>query len=177
MIFRKLLKSFGKDQRGITLIEMLVSVAIAGIISLGATIANGQVLNQTSRNNDYTTASRQTLNALYWIGRDTQMAQTINGTSGFPATSDLTLTWTDWDNTDYEVVYAVSDGQLTRSYTAGGADPRVSFIADYINSEADKTYCTTDNGTLTLTITASVGEGDRIIDVTKKRVITSRPNL
>ncbi len=177
MIFRNIIKSLGKDQRGMTLVEVLVSVAIAGIISLGATLANGQVLNQTTRNNDFTTASRQTLNALHWIGRDTQMAQTINGTSGFPATSSLTLTWTDWDNTEYEVVYSVTDGKLIRSYTAGEGSPSVTFIADHINSEADKTYCTTDNGTLTLTITASVGEGDKIIDVTKKRVITSRPNL
>ena len=176
MIFRKI-KAFGKDQRGITLVEMLVSVTIAGIIGLGATVANGQILNQTSKNNDYTTASRQTLNALHWISRDAQMAQTVNGTAGFPVSSNLTLTWTGWDNTDYQVIYSLTDGQLNRRYTAGGGDPSVTFIAEHINSDAEMTSCTTDNGTLTLTITASVGEGARTIDVTKRREVTSRPNL
>ncbi len=176
MIFRKI-KAFGKDQRGITLVEMLVSVTIASIIGLGATVATGQVMNQTAKNNDYTTASRQTLNALHWISRDAQMSQTINGTAGFPASSNLTLSWTGWDDTDYQVIYSLSDSQLKRYYSAGDGDPSETFIAEYINSDAEMTNCTSDNGTLTLTITASVGEGARKIDVTKKREITSRPNL
>ena len=74
MILRKI-KLFIKEQRGFFLTEMLASLAIAAIIGLGATFAIAQVMNQTTRNNDYTTASRHTLNAIQWISRDYQMAQ------------------------------------------------------------------------------------------------------
>ncbi len=176
MILRNI-RLFRKDQRGITLIEMLVSVTIAGIISLGATIANAQIMNQTATNNDFTTASRQTLNALYWISRDAQMAQDISEVDGFPATSNLTLTWTGWNNTDYEVVYSLVDGRLKRYYTIGDGNPSVTLIAEDINSDAEMTNCTSENGTLIMTITASVGGGSRLIDVTKVREIAARPRL
>jgi len=176
MILRKI-KLFIKEQRGFFLTEMLASLAIAGLIGLGATIASAQVMNQTTRNNDYTTASRHTLNAIQWFSRDVQMAQTMDGVDGFPATSNLTLTWTEWDNTENEVVYSVENGQLKRSFSADGGAPSATLVAEYINSDAAMTNCVWDNGVLTLTITGSVGAGSTIVDVTKVREITSRPKL
>ena len=176
MILRNI-KLFRKNQRGFTLIETLTSVAIAGLIGLGATMANAQVMNQTANNNNITTASRHTLNALQWISRDAQMAQTVEGVEGFPATSSLTITWIEWDNTENQVVYSVVDGQLRRSHSAGGGDPTVTVIAEYINSDADMTNCVSENGTLTITITGSVGQGSKTVNVTKVGEITSRPKL
>jgi prepilin-type N-terminal cleavage/methylation domain-containing protein len=169
------LKSLKKSQAGFTLIEIIAAVAITGIISLGASISTGQVLNQTSRNNDYTTASRNTLNALHWISHDVSMAQTINGAEGFPLTEDLALSWIGWDNTEYSANYTLDNGILRRVYSEGG-QVNTTFIAEYINSDAALTSCISDNGTLTVTITCSVGEGDKIINVTKVREIASRPN-
>ena len=178
MILRKI-KLFIKEQRGFFLTEMLASLAIAGLIGLGATIASAQVMNQTARNNDYTTASRHTLNAIQWISRDIQAAQTIEGWAGFPATDNLTLTWTAWDNTVNQAVYYVVNGQLKRSYSVDGGAPRVTLVAEYINSDAAMTNCVpdSDNVVLTLTITGSVGAGSTIVDVTKVREITARPRL
>jgi prepilin-type N-terminal cleavage/methylation domain-containing protein len=170
------LKSLKKGQAGFTLIEVIAAVAITGIISLGASIATGQVLNQTSRNNDYTTASRNTLNALYWISRDVTMAQTIDGWEGFPQSEDLSLSWVGWDNTEYSANYTLDNGILRRVYSEGG-QAITTFIAGNINSNAALTSCISDNGTLTVTITSSVGAGDKIVNVTKVRIITSRPNL
>ncbi|MBA7708340.1 hypothetical protein ES703_117238 [subsurface metagenome] len=176
MILRKI-KLFIKEQRGFFLTEMLASLAIAAIIGLGATFAIAQVMNQTTRNNDYTTASRHTLNAIQWISRDYQMAQTIVGWAGFPATDNLTLTWTEWDHTVNQVVYSVVDGQLKRSYSVDGGAPSVTLVAEYINSDAAMTNCASDNVVLTLTITGSVGAGSTIVDVTKVCEIVSRPRL
>ena len=80
----RVLRRLKKNQNGFTLIEVIVSLAIIGAICVGAAVANAQIITQTSRNNDFTTASRQALNAVHWISRDAQMSHTINGTAGFP---------------------------------------------------------------------------------------------
>ena len=171
------IKVFFQKQRGFMLYEMLASLAIVGLIGLGASIASAQVMNQTSRNNDYTTASRNTLNAMQWMSRDTQMAQSVNGTTGFPSSENLTLSSTHWDNTETEVVYSIEDNKLMRYYSVNGSLESKILIADYISSDADKTNCSSDNGVVTLTITGSVGAGTTIVDVTKVKEITCRPKL
>ena len=149
---------------------------ISGIIGLGASISTAQVLNQTATNNDYTSASRNALNALYWIGHDASMAYSIEGVNGFPQTDDLSLSWIGWDNTEYTANYTLENGMLKRIYSQNGYET-TTVIASNINPEPSMTYCASDNGTLTVTITSSVGEGDKIINVTKVRIITTRPNL
>jgi prepilin-type N-terminal cleavage/methylation domain-containing protein len=165
-----------RQQAGFTLIEIIAAVAISSLICLGVSVASGQVLNQTSHNNDYTTASRDALNALYWISHDVTMAQTINGAALFPRSGNLTLLWTGWDNTEYSATYTVSDGVLKRKYTENG-QVSMTTIASHINTAVGMTTCASSNGTVIIKITSSAGEGDRVIDVTKKREITSRPNL
>lgn len=171
------IRLFSIEQRGLTLVETLAALAIAGLVGLGATIANAQVMNQTAKNNAFTTASRHTLNALQWISRDVQMAQDMDGEEGFPDDSDLTLTWIEWDNTVNQVVYSLVDGELRRTYTVGGGDPTVTLVADHINSDPELTNCVSDNWVITVTVTGSVRAGSKIIDVTKKSEITSRPRL
>ncbi len=77
--------SFCKEQAGYTLIELMAAMVITGLIGLGATISIFQVLTQTSKNSDYTTASRNAMNAIHWISRDAMMAQTMDGVERFSA--------------------------------------------------------------------------------------------
>jgi hypothetical protein len=155
----------------------MAALAISGIIGVGATMASGQVLSQTVKNNDYTTANRQVLNAMKWIGRDAQMAQDIEGWEDFPATSNLTLSWITWDNLSVQAVYSVTDGQLSRTLTVDGIPSQPLLIAQYVDIDPSASSCNWDNEELTLTLTGSVGEGARIVNVTKLNTIAPRPKL
>ncbi|MBN1161747.1 MAG: type II secretion system protein [Dehalococcoidales bacterium] len=170
------LKTSKQRQAGFTLIEILAAITITGVICFGVSIASAQVLNQTTTNNDYTIASRNALNALYWISHDALMAQTIDGAEGFPQTDDLSLYWIGWDNTQHSANYTLEDGMLKRIYSANG-QVTTMVVASNINPDISLTHCVSFNGTLTVTITGMAGEGDRIINVTKIRDIVSRPSL
>jgi len=174
MIFNKI-RSIYKKQAGYTLIEFMASLAITGLICLGATMANFQLINQTVNNNNHTTANRHVLNAIQWISRDAQMAQKIDGASGFPNTSNLTISWNSWENELNEVTYSVDSGQLIRKHSVGGNLTEVTLIAQYVKIDPASTNCTWDNSQFTLTITGSVGEGTRMINVTKQKIVSPRP--
>jgi Tfp pilus assembly protein PilV len=174
MIFR-VLRRIGRGQVGLTLIEAVTALAVTGIIGLGAATATGQVLTHTARNSDYNTASQYAMNAVYWLCRDAQMAQTVDteGASGFP----VTLGWTEWDNSEHEVVYSIEDGSLVRSHSTDGGEPTETLVARCINSVSENTTCVYDDRVLAIRVTATVNEGANALSVTKVREIVPRPNL
>jgi len=164
-----------KRQRGFTLVEVAVSIALTGLIGLGAAVTIAQVSTTTARNTDYTTLSQQTMNAVHWVGQDIQMAQTITGADTFPSTP-LQLCWKWWDNHVYSVNYTLEDGSLVRTYSDGSSQVR-TLVAEYIVSDNGSTNCVSANGTVTLTITAGTGEGTHEVNVTRVREICARPHL
>ncbi|MFC1972076.1 type II secretion system protein J [Chloroflexota bacterium] len=168
-------RSINRNQRGFTLIELIVAVAITSLLTAGATMAIFQVFSQSSRSTDYMSASKHALNAVYWVSRDAQMAQTVNPdvTSGFP----LVLSWVEWDNSSHQVTYTLTAGKLSRQYSIDGGVPSESVVAQFINSDNAMTTCGLSGGVVTLKITATLGEGSGATNVTKLRDITPRPGL
>jgi len=167
-----------KDQRGFTIIELLVALAITGLITGGVTMTIFQVFAGNARTSNHMTAVRQVQSAGYWISHDAQMAQSVApdpGASGFP----LTLTWTEYgvDGDEHQVVYTLASNKLQREhYTNRATNPTpdaTTFVADHIDTA--NTSCALDGSKLTLTVTASIG-GFKPASETRVYEIVRRPD-
>jgi len=163
-----------KNQKGFTLIEVLITVAMLAGIGVVTTAAIGQLV-QSNRTSNHMAAVRQVQQAGYWVNRDGVQAQNINtsnvtGNGGFPLT--LSWNWTDLGEGGeaHEVVYNLTPAgglyELRRQETVVNTTTTVvgstTVVGQYIHFDAESpssTECSW-NATewlLTINITAKVG--------------------
>jgi prepilin-type N-terminal cleavage/methylation domain-containing protein len=159
------MKKLEKDQRGFTIIELLIAIAITGLITWGITMTIFQVFDINTRSTNRMAAITQLENAGLWVSNDVQMAQSVNatGSSGFP----LILNWNDWDTGfSHAVNYTLEDmssgefKELQRSHSVNGGNSTPTHVAEYIDSEQTSCYplgTLPPGGVLNFTVTATVG--------------------
>ncbi len=146
------------NQKGFTLIEILIAVAIAGLVVAAAAGAIVQLM-QSSDTTAHMLAVRQVQQAGYWLSTDALQAQNVTGcTSGddFP----LTLTRASWNGSqNITITYCLApmpSGSLRQLQRSDGASNIT--VAQYLTANTSCNLTTTANGTaiLTFTVEASV---------------------
>jgi len=166
------MKKLKKDQRGLTIIELIIAIAITGLITWGITLTIFQVFDINTRSANRMAAISQLQNAGLWVSNDAQMANNVSTEPEF-----LQLTWIDWETSDSHAVNytleAMSSGEfkkLQRSHSVNGGNSTPTHIAEYIDPDPEKTSCVWDGEWLTFTVTATVGgeSETRIYEVTPR---------
>jgi prepilin-type N-terminal cleavage/methylation domain-containing protein len=151
------------NQKGMTLIELLIALAIASFVVAAAAAVIFQLLTTPERNSNYMTAYTQVQNAGFSVSRDAVQAKEVSVADdpGTPEVEFLTLHWVDYGvgGASHHVVYTLKDGtnglkELWRSYSINDVTQETIVVAKYIDSG---TNCTLVGNVLTLVVTAEVG--------------------
>ena len=109
-------------QKGFTLVEVLVVMAVGGVIMMGIVLAIHQVVWGTDRSNSQVVALTNVAHAARSIKKDLIMTQNTDLTDGVPQSS-VTLTWIDYtsfasgnETSSHSSSYTLSGTQLQRTY-------------------------------------------------------------
>jgi prepilin-type N-terminal cleavage/methylation domain-containing protein len=153
-------------EKGFTLIEMLIAIAIGAAIMSVMVAAVIVIMRTTSQNDEWNVNLRQVQNAGHWISGDALMAQQVK--TNTPGVF-LELIWNDWNN-DNDVQYFFNGDTLMRTLNGGAP----ILIAQNIVTDPAHTNCTwdADQQKLTVNIRASL-HGNRYAE--QRYEITPRP--
>ncbi len=147
------------SEKGFTLIELVVGIAIAAVIVGAASMTVVTMMRLSPQSNNWAIALHQVQNAGQWISQDVQMSQGNIDIDPAPDTF-LTLTLPQDQNPDNNktIVYEFEDinGEqwLVRTDSIEGQTAIAQFI-----SNTTAAY-SSDNYTLTFTIEAILGDTD-----------------
>jgi prepilin-type N-terminal cleavage/methylation domain-containing protein len=133
-----------RNERGFTLVEMLVATAIAGILSIALVGTVFQVTTVAVNGTDKLAAANDIQNAVHQINRDGHMASAAVGGNS------LTLTYPSAS----EVVYSLVGDELLR--TASGSDTVVA------GGTASASFSVVDRN-ITVTLIQSEGGGEPVV--------------
>jgi prepilin-type N-terminal cleavage/methylation domain-containing protein len=176
-------RKFNRAPKGFTLLETMIALCISGFITAAVVTTIFQMQSITNSHYVHVVAVKQVENAIHYINRDIQSAQTVTpqGSHGFP----LVLTWVSWDNNDTNTVtYSLeldsplSTYKLVRQYQLNLSAPTTSVIAKYINNSPATNNSSIYDSTghkLTLQLTSTVTRGGKQDTETRKLPIVPRP--
>ena len=163
------------NQKGFTLVEVLVAMAILGAIMAAVVTAVILIMKTSTQNEEWNVNLRQVQNAGHWISRDTLMAQIISDNT---AGAFLSLSWADWNGASHDVKYFFDGTTLKRRLTVDDVINSEILVAEYIihdDTEGSPTKCAWDEeeNRLTVTIRASLhglegGHVERTYEITPR---------
>ncbi|GEM_PF-6815183 len=119
----KNISSCVRSQRGYTLIEILVVVAITGAISGVISMVILSMMDVVTQSRSHIDAIAQAQNAERWMERDGKMCQIVEVERKQPNQSGtMQMVWSDWGGTRTEVIYFLQDNQLRRRESTFSVD-------------------------------------------------------
>jgi prepilin-type N-terminal cleavage/methylation domain-containing protein len=149
------MKRMHKDQRGLTIIELLVVIVLTGLITAAITTTFFQVFNMNARTANHMSALSQVQHAGKLVSEDILESQPDMIEDNPGGGKFVILGWN--STVLHEVTYTLEDGELWRSELVGDDPPKLTLVAEYI--DPDQTSCVWGSGVLTFNVTATVGEG------------------
>lgn len=148
-----------RREKGFTLLEVLIGVAIMAIVVVAVAMTTTTLLLNEGQAAGQNTALPQVQNAGYWISRDVQMARNVVfDDPDFLLSLDIPVD-TD-ENNDYTIDYLFDGDKLKRRvYDSLGTLTSETFIAEYIDtSNTTFSALDADAGLYKLTVRASRDE-------------------
>ncbi len=102
------------EQKGLTLIELLVTLIVGAILIVGVSATYIQIVRVTAKSNNHMLALRQIQTAGHWVSLDTQMADD----AAFVAEPwSLTLNWQEMTGIERRSVYQIGEnGTMQREH-------------------------------------------------------------
>ncbi|MBM3155618.1 MAG: prepilin-type N-terminal cleavage/methylation domain-containing protein [Chloroflexi bacterium] len=138
------------QNRGLTLVELLVAIAIGTAIMGVMSMSIASIMKITPLNNDRVITLNQVQNAGYWVSRDVLMAQVVDPEPS--ANVLMHLEWDEWDGTHKAVDYVFDGDELRRVLND---DSPGMLIARYVVAADTRFEAVSGNSTYRLTIKAA----------------------
>lgn len=158
--------------------ELVVSLAIAGTVTVASSGTVYQIITNVQRNSHHVTAIMQVENSMQAIRQDVQRAQCIM-TENLSSSELLVLSRIEPNGDSCNITYSYGDvagytwKNLLRNVSINGAADQVTVIGQNIDPEDSS--CVFTEGILTFTVTAVVGGSATQHRETRTSQIRSRP--
>jgi len=135
-----------RDERGFTVLELMVVVLLAALIALAATVFTFHALRTSAQSKDRLSALANVQNAGFWLSRDASMADNVI-TDNLTSPVILVLKWTEWGyetaNTYWSASYSVDNvtdeiGKISRRLQNNeGLDQTITVANDVYYNPTD----------------------------------------
>lgn len=153
-----------RRQDGFTLVEILMALGIAAMISGVIGTAIFQILDRSARGGEMVRALNDIQNAGQWLYLDGERAETTNLVENDPPVTSMVLNWVA-DGQGHTASYSISGTELVRDHNGA-----LTTVARYV-SNADFSI---SNRLITVNLTSTPGSTGASKDITYN--IWLRPN-
>jgi|GEM_PF-642579 len=158
--------------RGFGVVELVIGLAVTSLIALGSTLLAHQTLTLNMKTHQNIAVTTEVENAVHWISRDAQMAETIL-TQNLNPPNFIEFSWTEWgigeDTVYHTVIYTVENsidgiGDMKRTHWSSGGLNNTALVARalYLEPEDNENTSIADYSNPVLSLKLVVKSGTEI---------------